>query len=114
MDEYNDTPEKDVNEQVKEKAAEVKKQVVDNVTELKAKLSTEDQVVNYCKTNALQLITTVAVVGILINNRRSLKFSKRVIKNMDKNMRGAQETIEALRSAGQNFTFYPGVGIYVE
>lgn len=108
MDEYNEQADNVAN-RVKEHADQLR----DNVVELKSKAA-DQQVVDFCKANALQLITAVATVGILLNNRRSLKFTKQVVKSMDKNMRGAQEAIKTLKEAGTPFTFYPGVGIWAE
>lgn len=64
--------------------------------------------------NVVQLITAVAVVGILINNRRSFKFTKMVIKNHDKGMVAMQNLIKELKENGQTFTYYPGVGVWVD
>lgn len=63
---------------------------------------------------ALQLVTTVAVVGLLINNKRSLKFSKKIVQNMDKNVIQSQQIIKELKDTGQTFEFFPGVGIWVD
>jgi hypothetical protein len=62
----------------------------------------------------LQVVSTVALVGILWTSRRHLKFTKKVIRNMDQNMLSTQETIKALKNAGQTFEFYPGVGLWVD
>lgn len=107
---------------LQEKAAEhvekVKKVVNEKVTpvveqaQAKASNWTADDQQKF--NNLLQIITTVAVVGILLNNRRSFKFAKKTVKAMDDNMVGAQQAIHALKEAGQKFTFYPGVGIYID
>lgn len=99
-------------ETAKEKVGEAKEKVQEVVTELKSKrreVSTDQDA-----RDALQLITCVAVVGILWTTRRQYKFSKHVVKNMDKQMVFAQNVIKELRSTGTKFTFYPGVGIYVD
>ena len=64
--------------------------------------------------DVLQLVTCVAVVGILINNRRSLKFSKKVFKSIAKDTDNLQKVITDLKNAGKPFTYYPGVGVWVE
>ena len=82
--------------------------------------TSEELVTEYLKRNrvqiqtALQLVTTVAVVGLLINNKRSLKFSKKIVQNMDKNVIQSQQIIKELKDTGQTFEFFPGVGIWVD
>lgn len=108
MDEFNEQ-QNGVSEKVKEHTEQLR----DNVIEIKSRAA-DEQVIDFCKANALQLITAVATVGILINNRRALKFTKQVVKGMDKNMQGAQEAIKTLKEAGKPFTFYPGVGVWAD
>lgn len=116
MNEHDSTTEQGINEkakQVKEKVAPAAEQVKATVTDLRDRANTPETVL-LLKANAVQIVTCVAVVGILINNKRSFKFTKKIVKNMDKNMLEAQNTIKALKAAGQTFEFYPGVGVWVE
>lgn len=108
MDEFNEQ-QNPLADKVKEHAEELR----NNVVELKSRAA-DEQILDFCKANALQLITAVATVGILVNNRRALKFTKQVVKSMDKNMQGAQEAIKTLKEAGKPFTFYPGVGVWAD
>lgn len=84
-----------------------------NETAGKAGAATGTVVATAIEPRVLQIVTCVAVVGILINNRRSLKFTKKVVQNMDRNMLQTQNTIKTLKEAGKTFEFYPGVGLWV-
>lgn len=121
QDEFDDKAKK-----VNEKAETVREQVEEKVEQVKQKartitVPTADVVASeYVRKNqveistVLQFVTAVAVVGILINNKRSFKFTKRVIKNMDKNAENLQKVIVELKDAGRTFEFFPGVGVWVD
>lgn len=110
-------PKQDVKEQVTEKVKQAKDTVRDAVpVEVREQgervLSVVAEVPN--KVDVFKVISTVALVGILINNRRSFKFTKKIVKNMDRNVVSTQEAIKQLKAAGQTFEFFPGVGLWVD
>lgn len=104
MVEQDSTVPKPVSEQVKEKVEEVRPKVEQHLKSYEVRTTV----------NPVQVLTCVATLGILWTSRRHLKFAKKVIKNMDNNVEGAQQAIKALKAAGQPFTFYPGVGVYID
>lgn len=72
------------------------------------------------KVRPLDVITALATVGTFLTARKILKINKTsynawvdVIKAKDEQMLWAQKVIGELREAGKDFSFYPGVGIYV-
>lgn len=63
---------------------------------------------------ACAVTSTVLVAGLLIQNRRHFKAWKKVILAQDDNMLQMQSVISTLRSSGKPFSFYPGVGVYLD
>lgn len=66
------------------------------------------------KVDLFKVVQTVALVGILLTNRKMLKLSKHVIKQNDKNIVKTANFIKELKDAGRTFEFFPGVGLWVE
>lgn len=66
------------------------------------------------KVDLFKVVQTVALVGILLTNRKALKLSKHVIKQNDKNIVRTANFIKELKDAGRTFEFFPGVGVWVE
>lgn len=75
----------------------------------------EKQVVNYIRLfSAATVITAIAATGILINNRRHLKFVKATHAARIANSEELRNAISSMRAAGREFSYYPGVGLYLD
>lgn len=89
-------------DQIKDTVREQGEQVLGTLTEA------------HQKVDLFKVVQTVALVGILLSNRKALKLTKHVIKANDKNIVKTASLIKELKNAGQTFEFFPGVGVWVD
>lgn len=60
------------------------------------------------------IVTALASVRILRVNKRHLKFVKEIHAAQLANSEEMRNAISSLRAAGREFSYYPGIGVYLD
>lgn len=75
---------------------------------------TPEQAKSFLKEHGIRIVIAIGVLGILKNNRKSFKYTKRLIAESKASKEVIRAAIEEARKAGRYAYYYPGIGLWVD